>query len=244
MVGSSASIADANTVLNTIVADVLAEFADALENSDDFTQALNALIRKTFQTHKRIIFNGNNYTDEWVEEARRRGLFNFKHTADALPYFVHEENIALFERHHVLTPVEVHSRYEIMMEGYIKTLNIEALTMLEIARKSILPAASGYLRELIDGLAAKRLVEGLTVEPESSIIKKLAALNADFYQKILELEEKLGVESADTTEHGKYYSAIVFPAMQALRAVADDLEVWTAKDYWPFPTYGDLLFSV
>jgi glutamine synthetase len=244
MVGSSASIADANTVLNTIVADVLAEFADALENAGDFTQALNKLIRKTFQTHKRIIFNGNNYTDEWVEEARRRGLFNFKHTADALPYFVHEENIALFERHHVLTPAEVHSRYEIMMEGYIKTLNIEALTMLEIARKSILPAASGYLRELIDGLAAKRMIEGLTVEPESSMIKKLAALNADLYQKILELEEKLGVESADTTEHGKYYSAVVFPAMQALRAVADDLEVWTAKDYWPFPTYGDLLFSV
>ncbi|GHU67288.1 glutamine synthetase [Clostridia bacterium] len=244
MVGSSASIADANTVLNTIVADTLADFADALEKADDFTLALNALVRKTIQAHKRIIFNGNNYTDDWVEEARRRGLFNFKHTADALPYFVHEENVALFERHHVLTPVEMHSRYEIMTESYVKTINIEALTMLEIARKSILPSTSAYLQELIGTFNAKQSVEGLTVEPESSLIKKIAALNADLYKNILDLEEKLVVESGDTTEQGKYYSGVVFPAMQALRAGADELEVWTAKEYWPFPTYGDLLFSV
>jgi glutamine synthetase len=244
MVGSSASIADANTVLNTIVADALAEFADTLEKAEDFTQALNELVRRTVQSHKRIIFNGNNYTDEWVEEARARGLFNFKHTADALPYFVDEENVALFERHHVLTAVEVKSRYEIMMENYIKTLNIEALTMLEIARKSILPAVEGYLQELIAGLNAKQTVEGLPVEPEASLVKKLAALNADLYNRILALEEKLDAEASDTTEHGKYYSAVVFPAMQALRTAADDMEVWTAKEYWPFPTYGDLLFSV
>ncbi|MDR0396849.1 MAG: glutamine synthetase III [Oscillospiraceae bacterium] len=244
MVGSSASIADANTAINTIVADVLKDFADSLERADDFTQALNALIRKTVQEHRRIIFNGNNYTEDWVEESRRRGLYNFKHTADALPYFVDEENIALFERHHVLTAVEVRSRYEIMMENYVKTLNIEALTMLDIARKSIMPAAGSYLQDLIGALNAKQSVEGLPAEPESSLIKKLAGLNADLYNRILTLEEKLDAGSSDTTEHGKYYSGVVFPAMQSLRAAADELEVWTAREYWPFPTYGDLLFSV
>jgi glutamine synthetase len=217
-----------------------------LEKADDFTQALNSLIRRTVQKHKRIIFNGNNYTDAWVEEAAKRGLFNFKHTADALPYFVHEENVALFDRHHVLTPIEVHSRYEIMMENYVKTLNIEACTMLEIARKSILPATTAYLSELAAGYSAKKSLEGLgvTLEPETSLIKKISALNADLYSRIIDLEEKLGEEASSTTDRGKDYSIVVFPAMQALRVIADELEVWTSKDYWPLPTYGDLLFSV
>ncbi|GHU74312.1 glutamine synthetase [Clostridia bacterium] len=244
MVGSSASIADPNIVLNTIVAETLSEFADALEGSVNFTHALNELIRKTVQEHKRVIFNGNNYTKDWEDEAQRRGLFNFKHTADALPYFVHDENVALFEKHHVLTPVEVHSRYEIMLESYIKTLSIEALTTLEIARKLILPASGAYLSELLARAESKKAIEGITLEPEASLINKISALNATLYTKILELESKLGEESSDTAAQGLYYSGVVFPAMQALRAAADELEVWTAKEYWPFPTYGDLLFSV
>ena len=244
MVGSSASIADANTVLNTIAADVLGSFADQLEGADDFTAALNALIEKTVKAHKRIIFNGNNYTDEWVKEAERRGLFNFKHTTDALPYFIHEENIRLFEKHHVLTSVEAHSRYEIMMESYVKTLRIEALAMLEISRKDIQPAVSEYLKELLNILTAKKALGGVTYEPENSLIQKISGLAVSLYERTEALERLTHAESGDTTAEGKYYSGTVFPAMQALRAVADELETLTAKKYWPFPTYGDLLFSV
>ncbi|MDR1569010.1 MAG: glutamine synthetase III [Oscillospiraceae bacterium] len=244
MVGSSASIADANTVLNTIVADILAKYADTLEAAQDFTAALNSLIFSTVHAHKRIIFNGNNYTDEWVAEAEKRGLYNLKHTADALPYFIHEENVALFERHHVLTSVEAHSRYEIMMENYIKTLRIEALAMLEISRKDIQPAVGAYTKELLEIAAAKKAVGAVPAEPESTLIKKISGLAVSLYERTEELEQLLLKESGGTEEEGQYYSGSIFPAMQALRMVADELETLTAKKYWPFPTYGDLLFSV
>ncbi|HML48210.1 MAG TPA: glutamine synthetase III [Clostridia bacterium] len=245
MVGSSSSIADANIVLNTIAAESLRQLADVLEDAEDFTLTLNALIKETIRKHRRIVFNGNNYSNEWVEEAAQRGLHNFKHTADALPYFVHEENVALFERHHVLSPVEVHSRYEIMLENYTKTLHIEALTMLEMARKNIFPAVSAYIHELTQtALDKKALGLDLPLEPEQSLLVKLTGLCKSLYERTEALEALLLHESKDVTEEGQYYSRTVFPAMQALRMVADELETLVGKQYWPFPTYGDLLFSV
>ena len=147
MVGSSFSIADCNTILNTIVASSLCEFADALEKADDFTTELNRIIAETIAKHKRIIFNGNNYADEWVTEAKKRGLLNLKSTVDAVPYLIKEKNVALFEKFGVLTPVELHARYEVMMENYVTVLSIESLTMLDIARKDILPAVSALCRQ-------------------------------------------------------------------------------------------------
>ncbi|MDR2504537.1 MAG: glutamine synthetase III [Oscillospiraceae bacterium] len=243
MVGSSASIADANIALNTIVAEELSKFADVLEKAEDFTLSLNALIKESIKKHKRIIFNGNGYTDEWVEEAERRGLFNFRHTADALPYFVHEENVALFKKHGVLSPVEVHSRYEIMMEHYIKTIKIEAWTMLDIARKEIQPAVGRYTQRLLGIARSKKEVE-LAPEPECSIVQKISKLAVELYERTEKLEEVLTQDAPSTTAEGMYCSGTVFPAMQALRETADALELVTAKRYWPFPTYGDMLFSV
>lgn len=245
MVGSSSSIADANIVLNAIAAESLRQLADVLEAAEDFTLTLNALIKETIRKHRRIVFNGNNYSDEWVEEAAQRGLYNFKHTADALPYFVHEENVALFERHHVLSPVEVRSRYEIMMENYIKTLHIEALTMLEMARKNIFPAVSAYIHELTrTALDKKALGLDLPLEPEQSLLVKLTGLSKCLYERTEALDTLLLHEHGDVTQEGQYYSGTVFPAMQALRMVADELETLVGKQYWPFPTYADLLFSV
>ena len=244
MVGSSASIADANTVINTIVADVLRDFADRLEKkAEDFTSSLNDLIKETVRTHKRIIFNGNNYAGEWALEAERRGLANLTHTADALPFFASEENIALFERHHVLSPAEARSRYEIMMENYVKTLRIEALTMLEIVRKDIQPAVGSYAMELLE-LSGKKNGAGLTAEPEDALAARISRLAASLYEHTEELDKLLNHEPGDTSQEGQYFSGVIFPTMEKLRAVADELETLTAKKQWPFPTYGDLLFSV
>ena len=157
MLGSSFSIACPNFILNTIVAEELSRYADELERAEDFNAALNALIRRVIREHKRIIFNGNNYSDEWVEEAERRGLLNLRTTVDALPYYLSEKNVKLFEKHKILTKEELYSRYEILMENYIKTVNIEALTMLEMGRKDILPAVIGYVRELAESIMMKNL---------------------------------------------------------------------------------------
>ena len=247
MLGSALSISGPNVVLNTIVADALQDFADELEGSEDFPGALNALIRRTIQEHKRIIFNGNSYCDQWVKEAERRGLLNLKTTVDALPYFVSRKNVALFTRHHIFTETEMHSRYEILLENYSKTLNIEALTMLDMARKDILPGVTAYTKQLCDAAMAKKaLAPDITAEPEESLVKKLAQLNACLYRKTERLDQALlGVrKEAEALETAEYYRDTVIPAMQELRAVADELEVLVAKESWPYPTYGDMLFGV
>ena len=247
MVGSTQSVAGPNFIINTIVADALCQFADALEAADDFTAALNALIKSTIQKHKRIIFNGNNYSQEWVEEAQRRGLLNLQTTAQALPYFIRKENIDLFEKFGVLSSIEIHSRYEILLEKYSKTLSIEALTMLEMVRKEILPAVLAYTRELSEtALSKKSLSDQIPCELEIGMVTKLSSLCKSLDAKALALDNALlGVKDhKDPLDCVKYYREVVFTAMQEVRAVADQLEVETAKKYWPFPTYGDLLFSL
>ncbi|MBC5580136.1 glutamine synthetase III [Anaerofilum sp. BX8] len=247
MVGSAQSIADCNTVLNTIVAEELSGFADQLEEADDFEAALNDLVRRTIAAHRRIIFNGNNYAREWVEEARERGLLNLKTTADALPHLVSEKNIALFAKNRIFTEAELRSRYEVLLEGYCKTLHIEALTMLEMARKDILPAVLRYTQALADtALKKKQLCPALSCGVEEELAGRLSTLAGCLYDGAAGLEARLlaAKECGDSRAQADHYKETVFPSMQGLRAVADELEGLVAKEFWPYPTYGELLFSV
>lgn len=243
-VGSEQSIAGPNIVLNTIVAQALKEFADKLEGSSNFTEDLNALIKETVTKHKRIVFNGNNYAEEWVVEAEKRGLLNLKSTIDALPYFVADKNIELFKSNGVFSESEMHSRYKINLEGYAKTINIEALTMVEMATKEILPAVAEYISELSKTAATKKAISAdLTCDFEVKLIDKLSKLADNLYTKIGELDAKLaGAECESTKAEAEYFKSDVIPAMEELRIVADELETLVAKKYWPYPTYGEILF--
>ncbi len=248
MLGSAASIAEANTVLNTTVAQALCDFADELENETNFEGALHALIRRVILQHGRILFNGNGYDEAWVAEAKRRGLLNLKTTADALPYLLKEKNIALFEKHKVFSRDELCARYEIYTELYCKTLSIEANTMQEMMRREILPAVMQFTSALAASAAQKRAAFGadvpLAYEEESC--KKLSALlaqgqrAADRLDTLIEQCRTL----ADTTEQAAFYRDEILPQMEHMRSVADEMEVLVGKEAWPFPTYGDLLFSV
>jgi len=247
MLGSTFSISGPNVVLNTIAADTLSEFADELEKASDFTTALNALIKKTIKEHNRIISNGNNYSDEWPVEAKKRGLLNLKTTPDALPYFIKKENIELFERHNVFTESEIRSRYEIQLENYSKTINIEALTMIDMARKEILPAVSSYIKELADAAyLAKAVVSDVDCSYEAQMVKKLSSLTGLMFNRVNALDEALlkVKELSDVLEIAQYFSKVIFIAMQELRSVADEIETYVGEKYWPFPTYGELLFNV
>lgn len=246
MLGSAASIAGPNIILNTIVADVLDQFATELEQQTDIAQAVDILIQKTIQKHKRIIFNGNNYSEEWVKEAERRGLYNLKTTPDALPHFVSEKNVALFTRHNIFTRAELQSRCDIMLENYSKVLNIEALTMLEMSRKQILPAAMQYMKDLADTACAKKsLLGSISCETEETLVTKLSQLTGSLYKKTEALNQALirVKDVSGVADTAYYYKDTVFMAMQELRAVADELELLVDEKYWPFPTYGDLLLS-
>ena len=243
--GSAFSISGPNIILNTIVAEALKQFADVLENTSDFTGTLNKLIKDTIKEHRRIIFNGNNYSEEWVVEAEKRGLLNLKNTVEALPYFVSPKNIALFTAHKVFSEVEMHSRYEILLEGYSKIINIEALTMIDMAKKEILPAVLSYVSELSNTAAAKKSVSSaISCDVEEKLVTKLSNLASCMYKKIEALDAvMLDVKNySESLELAKFYRGSVIPAMVELRAIADELEGLTAKKYWPFPTYGDLLF--
>ena len=245
MLGSTFSIAGPNIIINTIVADELRQFADELEGAKDLNAALHELVSRTIKEHKRIIFNGNNYTEEWTKEAKRRGLLNLRNTAEALPYFASKENIELFERNDVFTEREVRSRTEIMLENYAKVLTIEALTMIEMGKKDIFPAVESYISELCSVVSAKSGM-GASCEAEKELIKKLSASNEAMYFKIGEIEKLLVdvKEITDVEKAAHFFADKIIPAMQEMRAYADDMEVNTAKKYWPFPTYGDILFSV
>lgn len=247
MVGSKLSIAGPNMVLNTIVAGELSEFADILEKAGDFNKALNALLKDTIKNHKRIIFNGNNYTDEWVEEAEKRGLLNLKTTPESLPYFILDKNVKLFEKFNILSKKEIYSRTEIVLEEYSRELSIEALTFIDLVKKDIMPAVILYIKELSDTANSKKMfVADCDCETEKVLVAKLSLLMHSLHNKTELLESKLievknfqsPVECAD------YSRSHIFAAMQELRAVVDELEANTAKRYWPFPTYGELLFSV
>ncbi len=247
MLGSSASIADANIVLNTIIADVLSDFADQLEAADDFNTALQALIQNTIKEHKRILFNGNNYSQEWVEEAERRGLLNLATTMDVLPYFVQEKNIALFTRHKVFTAEEMRSRYEIMVENYCKTLHIEARVLIDMIKGDILPAVFREEEQLANTLNKKKTaLAGIPCKAEESLLLELAELADKLHEKCTEFEATLktaeGIENF--YEQGIFYKEHIFEDLKSLRVIIDEMETVIPAENWPFPTYYDLLFSV
>ena len=247
MVGSTFSVAGPNIIINTIVADTLRQFADVLEAAPDFNAALHDLVSDTIKKHKRIIFNGNNYSDEWKKEASKRGLLNLANTAEALPAFTAKKNIDLFTRMGVFTPREVESRKEILQENYCKVVNIEGLTMIEMAKRDIYPSVGAYISELCRTVAEKRAIsDKLPVKAEEELIRKLSASNESLYFTAGELEKLLteAKEYPDAQACSIFVAEKVLPVMQQLRAFADEMEQINAKKYWPFPTYGDLIFSV
>ena len=247
MPGSSASIATPNVALNTAVAESLRQFADELEGAEDFETSLHNLIRRTIHEHKRIIFNGNGYDEAWVKEAEKRGLHNLPSTPDALPHMLDEKNVELYASHKVLSRAELEARYAVGLETYSKTINIEARTMLDMARKDILPAVSAFESELASEINEKEATGlGLDCAYEKETLQSAAALSAEMYAdvKALEAAEAKTAGIADALELAKFYRSAVLPAMDALRVPADKLETLTGADYWPFPTYGELLFGV
>lgn len=247
MLGSTASVADPNIVLNTIVAEALSEYADRLEKADDFTTEINKLVKETIRDHGHIIFNGNGYSEEWEKEAEKRGLLNLKSTVDALPVMVEPKNIEVFVKHGVYSEVEIRSRYEILLENYSKVINIEALTAADMVRKNYLPAISEYVGTLCDAVLAKKAV-GLEdqITPEAETLKKLSAAQTNAYRLVGELEgeEAAAADIADGYKQARAYHDKVLPKMEALRAAVDTAEVLTGEDYWPVPSYTDLLFRV
>ena len=247
MVGSSFSLAGPNITINTIVADSLRQFADELEGAKDFNAALHDLVVREIKAHKRIIFNGNNYAPEWAEEAEKRGLLNLKNAAEALPHFADKKNIELFERNKVFTEREVVTRTDIMLENYSKVLNIEALTMIDMAKQDIYPAVEGYIASLCGALKEKKgTLPGVSFPAQERMIAKLAS-DAERMLERAEMLDSLLVESKAYESPAKlasFFAEKVIPVMQELRAYADGMELNTAASVWPFPTYGEILFSV
>ena len=245
MLGSNASIACANIILNTAVAEELEQFADYLEKAEDFTASLNALVKKVITEHKRIIFNGNGYDDEWIKEAEKRGLMNLKTTPDALPYYVAEKNIALFKKQGVLTETEAKARYEIALENYCKVIHIEALTALNMLKTDILPAVSAYGKEVADVLYSKESYK-MSAKYENALLKKLTKGTDALYDATIVLDEAVSkVESmTDYSKISYFCKDVLIPAMEKARSIADSLETVVPTKKWPYPSYGDLLFSV
>ena len=247
MPGSSLSVSGPNSILNTAVAEMLCRFADELEGKADFERALKELLKRTIKEHKRIIFNGNNYSDEWILEAQRRGLSNHPSTPEALPALIDAHNLELFAKHHILTRDEAYSRYEINLDNYSKVVNIEALTMLEMVRRDILPAITGYVKTLSEMLVSKKQVcPTADSSMEETLIVKLSEGSAKLFADSEKLEAAVHTAKAieEKQAQAEAYRDMVLPLMDAVREVADTMEVYMPKDVWPMPTYGDLLFSI
>ena len=247
MVGSSQNISMPNIVLNTAVAESFRQFADKLEGVDDIDSAVSELMRETFSKHARILFNGNGYSDEWEKEAEKRGLLNLKRSVDAYKRFTLPKNIALFGEHGVMNETEIKSREEILFESYSKIINIEALTMIEMVSRDVIPSVNAYIAELADAAAAKMSVlPDVDCSVEKDLISKLSSLNAKTYKALEKLrKEELKAAKIDNfTERAESYCYKVLDAMDALRESVDAMEVLTSSDYWPYPTYGDMLFKL
>lgn len=247
MLGSSASVSGPNTVINTAVAEILRQFADELEKASDFESALHDLIRRIVTEHKRIIFNGNGYDDAWLAEAKKRGLTNLATTPDALPHFIDEKNVALFTTHKVYTEREMHSRLEIQLGSYCQLINIEAKTMVDMAKKEILPAVSEYTQLLSNTILSKKSVcESLDCTYEKETLTEICGLTAEAHKQVKALEKSLNGtrKIMDTATLSVYYKDKVLPVMAKLRTAADKLENLVSTEYWPIPTYGDLLFEI
>ncbi len=247
MVGSSQTIADPNIVLNTIVADVLNEFADELENAQDLPHALKELISKTIKEHRRIVFNGNGYSDKWTEEAKKRNLPFFPSVVDVIPHLISEKSLSLFTRNNVLNESELRSRYEIRLQDYVNRAKIEASAMSHIVNKQIIPATIKYINELAVCINNTKQTDlKVSLLPQEKRLKEITECLNEVFVKLESLEasvkEALGI--ADLYERAKYFRNIVLPLMDELRKPSDELELLVAKEYWPFPTYGDLLFRI
>jgi len=245
--GSSASVSGPNIVLNTSVAESLKQFADELENAENFDDTLHELIKRTIKEHKKILFSGNGYDDNWIREAENRKLLNLPTTPDCLPCYLWEKNIELFEAHRVFTATEMRARYEILLDNYSKTINIEALTMLDMAKKDILPAVSSFMGHLSNVIISKKAAcKNIKCTYEENIVEKLSQLNNKMYENVqlleAELEAKKKIE--DAQKLAEYYKDVIIPRMDKIRDSADKIEVMTDRNYWPYPSYADLLFGV
>lgn len=247
MPGSNMSISCPNMILNTITADVLMEFADKLEAAEDFNAELNLLIRDTIKNHKRIIFNGNGYTDEWLDEAQKRGLLNLPTTPDALPHFIKEKNVELFAKHHIFTKAELHSRYEILLETYCKVVHIEANTMLEMAKKDIMPAVMKYIKFISETVASLKIaLPEADRSAEEEILTKMTNSAGAFYKMTGKLESDISEIKEKNVPFQKacYLRDVIIKDMAELRQIADGMEEIMPSEYYPYPNYGDMLFSV
>ncbi len=247
MVGSSQSTAGPVTMLNAAVGDTLSDFADTLENASDFNSALNSLIRQTIKDHKKILFNGNNYTDEWIDEAKKRGLVNFRSTPEALPHLTDSKNAELLSKWNIYSESELRSRVEILQENYIKTLTIEALTMMDMAKRNVVPALIKFSGDVsAAALSKKSVCNDADITIEEDIIKELSLITKRIYESVARLDKELARAAAksDLTERSMDYRNRVFSEMEALRAFVDKAETIVGKEYWPYPSYGEILYSV
>ena len=244
MPGSGMSVGCINYITNTIVADVLSKYADRLEKAHDFNKELKVLLRESISEHKRILFNGNNYSDEWVKEAEHRGLPNLGSTADALPTFIKPENIALFERHKILSESEIRSRYEIILETYCKINHIEGLTLLDMEKKDIIPAVIKYSSELASGIVAKKSA-GVSCMADLEIVSRVSSLSDSLFKEVEELQKIMDLKDKgeELSDKANYYAKQVLPAMKRVREITDKLETMVPATIWPIPTYSDLMFS-
>ncbi len=248
MLGSTASISDANVVINAAVAESLRLFADELESAPNFEGALHDLIVRTIKEHKSIIFNGNGYDDKWLAEAKKRGLANLPTTPDCLPHMLDEKNIELFRTHRIYSEAEIHSRYEIMLENYCKVVNIEALTMIEMAKKDIMPAVSLFIKSLTDTVSSRRaIIKDIPCEYEEKTARRASLLLNEMSERTARLEESVVTAaglSGDALKEAQFFCNTVLNDMNVLRYAADELETITRRDFWPYPDYSDILYSV
>ena len=246
MLGSASSVSDTNVMLNTMVADVFSQFADRLEKTTDFNNEINSIIKETMDSHKRIIFNGDGYSSEWEKEAERRGLKNLRSTVDAIPLLKSEENIAMFERHGVLSRTEVNSRVDIILENYSKILHIEALTLIDMMNREVIPAITAYSDILCKAVLNKNSIGGISATVERELLARLTAANKEIFTLTGEL--KMAVATAEQTydvlDKAKQYHDIILKLMSDIRKYADSAESVVPNDYWPYPSYGDLLFNI
>ncbi|NTV78909.1 MAG: glutamine synthetase, partial [Clostridiales bacterium] len=247
MLGSAFSVSGPNIILNTIVAESVSVLADKLENSKDFNADLAELIKSTYKAHKRIVFNGNGYEEEWTKEAEKRGLSNLKSTVEALPAFVSQKSIDVLTKHHVFTESEIHSRYEILLENYVKTLHIEALTMVDMVKKGVSDSVIHFQNDLTDLLTKKKaLNSGIESEYEENLLKRVSMNATNMFHKLETLEKSI-IETKnhdDALDAAKFYKEVIFSDLNNLRAVVDELETLIPSNYWNYPTYGEILYSV
>ncbi len=247
MPGSSCSIACPNMIMNIIMAEALGEFADALEGSKNFQSDLNKLIHDTLLKHRRILFSGNNYSEEWRKEAEKRGLSNYPDTVAALPHYTDEKNVRMFEKHHVLSATEIASRQEVILEHYAKTLNVEALTMINLTERDIIPAVLSYQSELLKEYNRKKNSGlSLSAKPEEELLRKIAEFTEKAYDRVKKLKEDAETSKTitETLPAAKFARNALFEDMASLREAVDTLETLVATDFWPFPSYGEMLYSV